>query len=393
MTHQNIAETIFGEEERTRAQIARSRREIHHRRRRRRGPRRFLVLLVVTSIVAGGGYFAWNTVVPAVSGIVGGGSPAEEVDFAGPGSGAVDVVVKPGDTGEQIATTLRDAGVTRTRTAYLQAATADPEAAAGIQSGTYGLLRGMTGSDAFRMLTDPANRSVGGTVVHEGLWTSEIFAVLSKASGAPVAEYEAAARNGAAIGLPAEAQGSVEGWLFPSSYEFGEQATPTDQLRTMVAQTVKVLEEVGVPRQEWERTLTIASIVEGEVRSDADRAKVARVILNRLDGGPPNYGLLQMDSTVHFAVRQRGKASTTSQQRASASPYNTYKAPGLPPGPIGSPGKASIAAAFAPADGDWLFFVTVDPGTGETKFASTQDEHDRNVEEFNAWCSANRDKC
>ncbi|MGL5931181.1 MAG: endolytic transglycosylase MltG [Dermatophilaceae bacterium] len=391
MTHQNIAETIFGEEERTRAQVARSRREIH--RRRRRGPRRFLVLLIVTSIVAGGGYFAWNSVVPAVSGIVGGGSPEEEVDFAGPGSGAVDVVVKPGDTGEQIATTLRDAGVTRTRTAYLQAATADPEAAAAIQPGTYGLLRGMTGSDAFRMLTDPANRSVGGTVVREGLWASEIFAVLSKASGSPVAEYEAAARNGAAIGLPAEAEGSVEGWLFPSSYEFGEQATATDQLRTMVAQTVKVLEEVGVPRQEWERTLTIASIVEGEVNGQADRAKVARVILNRLEGGPPADGLLQMDSTVHFAVKQRGKAGTTDEQRASASPYNTYRTPGLPPGPIGSPGKASIEAAVAPEAGDWLFFVTVDPGTGETKFASTQDEHDRNVREFNAWCSANRDKC
>ncbi|MGL5912309.1 MAG: endolytic transglycosylase MltG, partial [Phycicoccus sp.] len=331
-------------------------------------------------------------VVPAASSLFGGSSPDEEVDFAGPGSGSVDVVVEPGDTGEQIATTLRDAGVTKTRTAYLQAATADPEAAAGIQPGTYGMLRGMTGSDAFRALTDPANRSVNGTVIREGLWASEIFALLSKASGAPVAEYEAAARNGAAIGLPAEAEGSVEGWLFPSSYEFGEQDTPTEQLKTMVAETTKVLEEVGVPRQEWERTLTIASIVEGEVNGDADRAKVARVILNRLEGGP-SAGLLQMDSTVHFAVKQRGKASTTDEQRASASPFNTYQAPGLPPGPIGSPGRASIEAAVAPADGGWYFFVTVDPSTGETKFANTQAEHDRNVEEFNAWCSANRDKC
>ncbi|MGL5912494.1 MAG: endolytic transglycosylase MltG, partial [Phycicoccus sp.] len=221
MTHQNIAESIFGEEERTRAQVVRSRREIHQRRRRRRGPRRFSVLLVVTLLVAGGGYFAWSAVVPAVSGLVGGGSPDEEVDFAGPGSGAVDVVVKPGETGEEIATTLRDAGVTKTRTAYLQAATADPEAAAAIQAGTYAMLRGMTGSDAFQALTDPANRTASGTVVREGLWASEIFAVLSKASGTPVAEYEAAAKDGAAIGLPAEAEGSVEGWLFPSSYEFG----------------------------------------------------------------------------------------------------------------------------------------------------------------------------
>ncbi|MGL5866023.1 MAG: endolytic transglycosylase MltG [Dermatophilaceae bacterium] len=395
MTQQNIAESIFGEEERTRAHVVRSRREIHHqrRRRRRRGPRSFVVLLVVTVLVVGGGYFAWNTVVPAVRGMLGGGSPEIEVDFAGPGSGAIDVVVKPGDTGEEIATTLRDAGVVKTRTAYIRAATAGREVAGGIRPGTYAVLRGMTGSGAFRALTDPANWSSGATVVPEGLWASEIFAVLSKKSGIPVAEYQAAAKNGAAIGLPAEAEGNVEGWFFPSSYEFSEDDTATEQLTAMVARTVKVLTEVGVPRPQWERTLTIASIIEGEVNGSADRAKVARVILNRLDGREVTAGLLQMDSTVHFAVKQRGKASTTNEQRASTSPYNTYKVAGLPPGPIGSPGKASIAAALAPEGGDWLFFVTVDPDSGRTKFANTQAEHDRNVDEFNDWCSANQDKC
>ncbi|MGL4745320.1 MAG: endolytic transglycosylase MltG [Dermatophilaceae bacterium] len=397
MTNQNIAEAIFGDEEGTTALAVRSRREIHHhhrRRRRQRGPRRFTVLLVLAVLVLGGGYFAWNTVVPAMSGVFDGGVPEQqEVDFAGPGSGAVDIVVKPGDTGEEIATALRDAGVTKTRIAYLRVATADQESAAGIRSGTYAMLRGMTGADAFRALTDPANLTAGGIIVREGLWASEIFALLSKESGAPVAEYQAAAKNTAAIGLPPEAQGNIEGWLFPSSYEFSEQDTPTEQLAAMVAQTLQVLGEVGVPRQEWERALTTASIVESEVNGDADRAKVARVILNRLQGGSPTAGLLQMDSTVHFAVKQRGKASTTNEQRASASPYNTYLKPGLPPGPIGSPGKASIEAAVAPADGAWLFFVTVDPSTGETKFANTQLEHDRNVEEFNAWCSANRDAC
>jgi UPF0755 protein len=112
VTHQNITESIFGEEERTRAPVVRSRREIHQRRRRRRrrGPRRFAVLLVVALLVGGGGYLAWGALAPAVSDLIGGGSE-EAVDFAGPGSGAVDVVVEPGDSGEEIATALRDAGV------------------------------------------------------------------------------------------------------------------------------------------------------------------------------------------------------------------------------------------------------------------------------------------
>ena len=229
--------------------------------------------------------------------------------------------------------------------------------------------------------------------VREGLWASETYALLSKQTGIPVKEYVKAAKNPQAIGLPKEADGDVEGWLFPSTYEFEDKATAAQQLKAMVAQTVGVLEEAGIKREDWQRTLTIASIVEGEVNGDADRAKVARVILNRLDEGPPNFGLLQMDSTVHFVAQERGKAGTTNEQRAADSPYNTYKVQGLPPGPIGNPGEESILAAANPADGDWHFFVTVDPSTGETKFAVTQAEHDRNVQEFQAWCSANPGKC
>ena len=100
-----------------------------------------------------------------------------------------------------------------------------------------------------------------------------------------------------------------------------------------------------------------------------------------------------MDSTVHFVAQERGRAGTTDAQRDSDSPYNTYKVQGLPPGPIDSPGTASIEAAANPEKGDWFFFVTVDPSTGETKFAETQGEHDRNVQEFQAWCRANAGKC
>ena len=348
------------------------------------------MLLLAVVLVGGACYAAFSVLSPMVSGLF---TQSESADFAGPGEGEVEVVVEPGQTGEAIATTLRDAGVVKSRSAYLDVATSDPKPAAAIQPGTYVLLKGMTAQDAFDTLADPGNRDVNRTTIREGLWTAETFAALSKSTGVPVAEYEKAAKDAKAIGLPTEAEGDVEGWLFPSTYEFSDDATATEQLNTMVSQTVKVLEEAGIDRKDWQRTLTIASIVEGEVNGDADRAKVARVILNRLDDGPPNFGLLQMDSTVHFVAQERGKAGTTNAQRASDSPYNTYKVQGLPPGPIGNPGAASIEAAANPADGHWHFFVTVDPGTGETKFAVTQEEHDLNVKQFQAWCSANPGKC
>ncbi|MBM6399416.1 endolytic transglycosylase MltG [Phycicoccus sonneratiae] len=389
---QDFTETIFGDETPRRA--PRTRREVQQRRRRRkpRRGRRLLAVLLAVGLIGGAAYGAWTVLGPSVSGLFG-GSDGGEVDFAGPGEGEVEVVVKQGDTGEAIASTLRDAGVTRTRTAYLDAAAADPTSAAKIQPGTYLMLKGMKGVDAFALLVDPANRLAQRVTIREGLWKNETFAALSKATGVPVAEYTKAAKDAKAIGLPSAADGNVEGWLFPASYEFDDKTTATDQLKQMVALTVKALEDAGVAEKDWERTLTIASIVEGEVSGDADRGKVARVVLNRLDGGPPSYGLLQMDSTVHYAAQQRGKAGTTDSQRASDSPYNTYKVQGLPPGPIGNPGKASIEAAANPADGDWVFFVTVDPSTGETKFASTSAEHDRNVQEFQQWCSDNPGKC
>jgi len=395
VTHQDFTDTIFGDDTGGGRPAPQTRRELHQRRHRRppsRRGRKLLVLLLTVVLVGAAGYAAWRVLGPTVSGLVG-GSSSSDTDYPGPGEGEVTISIKAGDTGEDIATTLRDAGVTKTRTAYLEAAAGDPQSAAKIQPGSYSMRKQMSGADAFALLIDPANRVADRVTIREGLWKNEVFTALSKATGTPVAEYEKAAKDTKAIGLPAEAGGNLEGWLFPATYEFDDTMSAPEQLGQMVAQTVSALKTADVPQKDWERILTIASIVEGEVSGDADRAKVARVILNRLEGGPPSYGLLQMDSTVHYAAQQRGKAGTTDAQRASNSPYNTYKVQGLPPGPIGNPGAASIEAAANPAKGDWVFFVTVDPSTGETKFATTQAEHDRYVQEFNAWCSANPGKC
>ena len=393
MTQQHdFTDTIFGGPEPGAEPGQRTRSERHRRKRPpRRRSRRWIVLALVVLLVGAGTYAAVGALSPVVSSLFGGSSEVE--DFPGPGEGEVTISIKPGQTGEDIATTLRDAGVVKTRSAYLAAAAGDPSAAAGIQPGSYALQKGMKAVDAFTHISDPANRVVARITIREGLWVNEVFAALSKATGIPVKEYQAAAKDTEAIGLPKEADGRLEGWLHPLTYEFPDDADATAQLKTMVGHTVKALEDAKVERSDWMRTLTIASIIEGEVNGDADRAKVARVILNRLEGGPPSYGLLQMDSTVHYVAQERGRAGTTNAQRDDDSPYNTYKHQGLPPGPIDSPGTKSIEAAANPADGGWFFFVTVDPSTGETKFAETQGEHDRNVQEFQAWCRANADKC
>jgi UPF0755 protein len=136
------------------------------------------------------------------------------------------------------------------------------------------------------------------------------------------------------------------------------------------------------------QVLIVASIVEKEVNREEYRAKASRVIYNRLAKGMR----LEMDSTVTYAENLKG-TTTSDKDRRSRSPYNTYRYKGLPPGPISAPGKAALQAAVQPEKGKWLFFVTVNLETGETKFANTKAEHDQNVAEFQNWCQANPGRC
>jgi UPF0755 protein len=357
------------------------------RRPRKRTGRRLGCLVVALAVVAAAAFAAYGVLRPVVDGFL------ESNDYPGPGTGQVQVVVNDGDTGRTIGSTLQKADVVKTAKAFLEAASGDTRSAS-IQPGTYTLRKQMSAKQALAVLVDPKNRTVPRVTIREGLWKGEIFAALAKGTGVPLAQYTQAAKDPAALGLPAAAKGNLEGYLFPSTYEFPAKSTAAEQLRTMVAKTVSQLEQAGVAESAMERTLVVASIVEGEVSGDADRGKVARVVENRLrTSGAPNFGLLQMDSTVHYAVQKRGKAGTTPVDRNSPSPYNTYKHQGLPPGPINSPGAASIEAAAHPTPGNWLFFVTVNPDTGETRFAATQAEHDANVREFQAWCRDHSDRC
>jgi UPF0755 protein len=249
----------------------------------------------------------------------------------------------------------------------------------------------MSSQSAVARLLDGNYREINGVTVREGLWVSETFEVLAEETGNAVEDYEAV--DPQSLDLPEAAQGELEGFLYPSTYEFGPDDTPEEQLRAMVALGKQKYAEIGVPDDQLRDVIIKASIVQGEGLFAEDLPKIARVMENRLEGESETNGMMQMDSTVHFVYQERGLAGTTEEQRANDSPYNTYLHPGLPPGPINSPGEAAIRAALEPAEGEWLYFVTVDPSTGQTNFAESYEEHLQNQQIFLQWCEENPDQC
>jgi UPF0755 protein len=349
---------------------------------RERGTRRLIVLLVTLGLVVVAGTVGTFAFISLWS------SGESSNDYAGDGSGTVSVVVHSGDTSRTIGAALEKAGVVKTARAFGDAAADDPESAS-IQPGTYALRSKMSAESALAMMLNGDNRTVPRVTIREGLWTSEVIAALSAGTGRPLADYQVALKDPAALGLPAVAKGKAEGYLFPATYEFEADATAAGQLHTMVAKSLEELGRLGVTDDDMQRTLTIASIVEAEVRAAPDRPKVARVIENRL--AKPMR--LEMDSTVHFVSQRRGKAGTTPAERLSRSPYNTYVVTGLPPGPIDSPGLSAMEAAISPAPGSWLYFVAVNPDTGETRFSVDEAGHGANAKLFEKWCSDHPGKC
>nr|WP_277628276.1 endolytic transglycosylase MltG [Arsenicicoccus dermatophilus] len=299
----------------------------------------------------------------------------------------VPVVVPEAANGATIAKVLQKAGVVKSVKAFTEAAKKDARSQ-GIQPGDYLVPERIPAAQAVTYLADPAHRVVKRVTIREGMRATEVYAALAKASGRPVSDYTAAAKDPAAIGLPAYAKGNVEGYLFPASYEFGPKVTPAEQLAQMVGKTKDVLDTLGVSPEKAERTVILASIIESEARLDADRGKVAQVLENRLK----RPMRLQLDSTVAYATGKR-VITTTDKERAQVNGYNTYTRDGLPVGPIGNPGEASLKAAAEPTPGPWLYFVTIDPATGETVFTTNLQDHNKAVEKFQSWCQAHKGQC
>ncbi len=311
-------------------------------------------------------------------------------DFSGPPGEEKVVQVTQGSSIRAIGRMLAEAGVVRTEGAFVAAARDDSRAAT-LRPGFYRLNLNMPADLALAKMLDPSSRILARVAIPEGRTVEETISKLAKDSGLAKSAFTKALADGKALGLPAWAKGNAEGFLFPATYDVEPDATAESVLKQMVQRFNQALTDTDlvarsavVGRTPLE-VLTIASLIEKEARLAVDQPKVARVIYNRLEKNMK----LQLDSTVHYAVGGTDVVTTTAAQRATDSPYNTYLYAGLPPGPIASPGEAAIEAALAPAEGEWLYFVAVNPDTGETKYGVTAAEHARNVEEFRAWLRAN----
>lgn len=363
---------------------------VHSRRHRRSPLLRGTALLLAVAVVVVAGIYAFGAVRSWLPDLSGGSDATAGVDYEGEGTGEVLIEIPPGAAGATIAQILVEEDVVGSASTFTAALQADPDAAA-IQPGTYVMANQMSAQAALNRLLSSEFREFSGITVREGLWVSETFILLAEATGNEVADYEAV--DPADLELPEAANGELEGYLFPSTYEFGPETEPEDQLREMVGLGKERFEALGIPDEDLEEVVIKASIIQGEGMFDQDLPRIARVMENRIEGNSETNGFMQMDSTIHYIFQERGLAGTTDAQRDDESPYNTYRYPGLPPGPINSPGEDALQAALNPEPGDWVYFVTVDPSTGETKFAETYDEHLVNQQEFLQWCEENPDQC
>lgn len=363
----------------------RSDRAQRDRRRRRQRRKNFTALVVVLLVLSGIGVAVWKLGMPLIDDLR--GAPSEGTDdYPGPGTGSVEVSIPAGATGRDMAALLVEADVVASAGAFISAFSANPDAPS-IQPGTYQLQLQMRAADAVAALVNTENLMVTRVTIPEGLRLGQVLEKLSSVTTIPLADFQAAMADPAAVGLPAEAAGNYEGWLFPATYSFEPGQTATEMLSMMIAKTVSVFDARGIAPSDRERVLILASLAEAEARTAEDRAKLVRAVYNRLDDGMP----LQIDATVAYGLGINGTDLTLDDTSESATDnaYNTYAHGGLPPGPINSPGEVSIDAAISPADGPWKFWCTVNPATGETRFAETYAEHNVNEQLLREWEAAN----
>ena len=358
-------------------------------RRQRKRRRHWLTSLVIVITLAAVGVLGYKAI-----GIMRDASAqaTHAEDYKGNGEGEVTVTIPEGASGLDIGDILQEKGVVASGKAFTNAVKNNPKGDT-IQPGTYKLKKKMSANAALQALLDPETKGDHTLTVSAGNTKDIIKDRLKQVSNFTDEQIEAAYADTAAIGLPAEAGGNVEGWLAPGTYDVTENATPTDLVKQMVSRTMTQLSNLKVPKENYHVVLTKASIVEREVPPKY-YGQAARVIENRLaqvDG--ETQGKLQMDSTVLYGLGRSGGIPAPEEATDPNNQYNTYVHPGLPPGPIGSPSEDAIKAVLNPPAGSWLYFVTVNLDTGETLFSSTSEEQAANTKKLNDDCAKNKDTC
>lgn len=300
----------------------------------------------------------------------------DHVTYQGTKGPAVSLAVPKGSTGRDVGRMLAEAGLIEYEGFFRLAVQLDPTETV-IRHGVYELNQGLSARDLLHQLqagpVQPLEVDRVKVTIPEGLAIPQIAE--SRPDGAA---FLRAASNPALIERLGVKGTTLEGFLMPDTYYFDEEPDAESLVARQVEHFEKVYQHIAaeIPGSEaYDRTtvMTIASLVEEEARTDEERPPIAAVMYNRLKLGMP----LQMDSTLQYALGKYGQRMLNIDKEVD-SPYNTYLYPGLPPGPISSPGAASIRAALAPAEVDYLYFVSNADGKTHT-FSSTIEEHEQAV--------------
>jgi UPF0755 protein len=336
----------------------------HDRRRRRRRTIIVLaiVLLPILLLLAAGGWFLYQLNPP--------GDPGRKI-----------TVTVPKDTGtDGIGDLLEDKGVIGSSTAFqifTKVTRAGP-----FKPGKYSMREDLGVRDAVSTLkSGPVKAAEAKLALPPGLTLEQIADRVGQLPGHSKEGFLAAAQSGAVRSKyqPAEVT-SLEGLMFPDTYIVTKKETDQQLLSRLVAAFDAQADAVGLSNPNASglspyQTIIAASLIEREAKLDQDRPLIAAVIRNRLRAGMA----LQIDATVCYAKGGCDKAPTKADLEID-SPYNTYKVQGLPPTPISGVSAQSLMAAANPADAPYLYYVLIDEN-GKHAFATTQEEHDKNVEE------------
>lgn len=293
-------------------------------------------------------------------------APSAAPDFAlgNPGPEVI-IEILPGEAGGEIGEKLEEAGVVKSSLAFFRVAVSD-ERSIRIAPGSHLIQTRIPSKIALEQLLD-SNRIPNLIKVREGARWTEINSQLRQ-FGLTQSSIETALKDFKAP-KPFETS-DIEGFIYPAQYSFNKNIDASKALQQMWEKFNWMTRGLNWSSNEQYapyEILIMASLIQNEGTPDVFR-KVSRVIYNRLELGMP----LQFDSTVHYALNKRGNIRVSLAETKIKSSYNTYINRGLPPTPIGSPSVDAIKAALNPAEGDWIYFVTVKPQ--ETRFTSSYEE-------------------
>jgi len=317
-------------------------------------------------------------------------------DYNSGGTGEVVFEVKKDQTAAAIGLELQQQDIVKSQKAFVEAAKSNRRSKE-IQPGFYKLRKQMRAADALSLLLDLKNKNVNRITIPEGKTVKDVLPLLAAATKLPLTDFEAAAKDPIALGVPdwwfnrqdkKQSAKSLEGFLYPSTYEFNPGITAVQVLKTMVNQFLTVtgnLKFADVVQQgelhlSPYEALIVASLSQAEAGVAEDLPKISRVAYNRTKAKMP----LQFDVTANYWLQLNGKPAKPSGSLSTAelndpnSPYNTGNVVGLPLGPIDNPGEAALTGAMQPAPGTWLFFVAIDK-QGHSAFATTDKEHNANI--------------